>query len=94
MKKLIFALLMTVGTLSFASANVESSEKVFLMDESSICYSIGSIEFDASKADLEKLAKFEEEYGSVDTYFGDSFIGWTCGETPGDILDTLLELFF
>ncbi|HBH24979.1 MAG TPA: hypothetical protein DDY13_16365 [Cytophagales bacterium] len=93
MKKLIFALLMTVGTLSFASANVVSSD-LPMTDESTICYSVGLVEFDASEADLEKLAKFEGEFGCADLYLGGTFVGWVCGDTVGDMIDTILEMFF
>ena len=51
-------------------------------------------EIDDIDAYLKSLDLNEVDWGCVELYFNGEFIGYACGETLGEIIDNILEMFF
>lgn len=98
MKKLFLSVVLLL-TISFAFATndvektptIENSIDVLEVSD----FKVLKIEL-TEISDLETYLKENEgtTYSCVDLYYNGSWVGWVCGETLGDMIGTILALFF
>ena len=96
MKNLFFALSFLFATsLGFANTN----NSVEINNEDGIEITSNVLKIDISKINdvqmfLNNLELEVDSYGCVELYYNYEFIGYACGDSLGDILDNILDMFF
>ncbi|HIP49571.1 MAG TPA: hypothetical protein EYG92_11480 [Lutibacter sp.] len=96
-------LLLTVS-FAFAANDVEKTSTNDVEKTSTIEKSIDVLEvsdFEVLKIELTEIGDLktfleenEGEFNCVDLYYNGSWVGWVCGNTVGDMIDSILALFF
>ena len=97
MKNLFLSVVLLL-TVSFAFA-ANDVEKTSTIEKSIDVLDVS--DFEVLKIELTEigdLKTFLEEnegtFNCVDLYYNGSWVGWVCGDTVGDMIDSILALFF